>query len=256
MRGLLGVGKGAVLVGFGAMFSALTEEWVAGEIIRETKWFLLFVLCALLYAVLLGHASLALMWRIDSRIGIKVRYVENDGTGRVYYSCKKVLGQARKSIHVLSSYLVERHSAGEAAARGAYYDALLDHAGTNIEYVRLIQVRPDGSTLRELKEDDVLSQHLRKVLDRKGGEYGHNLILKRCIAVRQTTFVLIDNVHLIWQINNVTYENNEERRALQGVFIIHDPQQRITGQFETFFNSVLRGDTSDIRWNAAEQCFQ
>lgn len=249
------IGVAVFLLIVGWIGGAIIEDWLADRVIHGRTLVLLLLLLTLLYLIYLGHASLRVMNRLDRRIGIKVRYIENDGSGRVYYSCRKVILKARKSIHILNSYLVEGHSDSEKPARAAYYDLLLQQAGTTVDYIRLQQVKADGSTLRELGDDPVHAQHLKKMIDRRNGGHGRNIILKRCLARRLTTFVLIDNVHLIWQINNVSFDGKQERMALQGVFIIHDPQGKITGQFESIFETLLMGDNSDLRWDPATLSF-
>jgi hypothetical protein len=66
-------------------------------------------------------------------------------------------------------------------------------------------------------------------------------------ANRLTTFVLIDNEHLIWQINKVTFDGSgKEVLSLQGAFIIYDPHRQITGQFVEYFENLRGAETGPV----------
>jgi hypothetical protein len=159
----------------------------------------------------------------------------------VYVACRNVIEKATKSIYVVNSYLVEGHeyAAGgrQKAERKKYYSALMQKAERGaVDYHRILQVQADRSPLKEMREDGVHFFHLQSMAKRR--KDCTNIRLWKAPANRLTTFVLIDGVHLVWQINEV---DSNGRLNLQGAFIIHDPQRRITEHFLRYFDK-LRGD--------------
>lgn len=246
---------GAFLVGLGWIGGAVVDHAFAQRLLDGRYGLLLLLVVIFIVVIVLLREMYNLMITLERKIGIKVRYIANDGKGRVYYSCRKVISKAKSSIHVLHSYLIEGHTDDEKDERERYFNSLLEKAAGGVEYIRILQIKDDGSTLHDLQDDTVHSKHLQAMIERRRGETGSKVVVKRCLARRLTTFVLVDNAHLIWQINNVRFDGGKERMALQGVFIIHDPQGKITEQFDSIFTTLLRGDNADLKWDEKNRSF-
>lgn len=238
-----------ILFIIGIVLGALGQELMGSRVVDDDSLALVIIFLLMALMAVMLYFAIFLMERLYRRVGIKVRYHENDGAGQVYVKCRNVVKKANKSILVLNSYLVEGNRDGQQE-RAEYYESLLERVTEGgVEYIRIVQHKQDGSNLAELGEDQVHSAHLHRMMDLKHGPAAHRVLLKKCLANRLTTFVLVDGEHLIWQINNVNFEGGKERLDLQGVFIIHDPQQRITQQFEQYFYRLFKGNVQDLRWD-------
>lgn len=196
----------------------------------------------------LDKARSELRGELQTRVGIKVSYHLAEERGVVYDAARDVIESAKKSILALNSYLVEFREPSESesltVAREKYYTALLDRADHKIEYHRLLQVDKDNfkeycETLA--KDEPVLWQHLKEMESRNRLPRLHTA-LGQCDPTRLTNFVLVDEVYLIWQINEMHLDptNKSERTKLQGAFIFHDPQKQITQHFELYFKHLLK----------------
>jgi hypothetical protein len=233
----------------GCVLGVIFEEWFGKWVINDLQGALFFVAVLLIIIVILLKDAVHLMRRLDRRVGIKFRYIENDGSGRVYIKCRNVVRRATKNILILNSYMAEGHGDDQRKERSDYYDSLLERARNGVEYIRIIQVRRDESNLLDLSHDEIHSGHLRKMIDLRRGPCSSTIMLKKCPARRLSTFILIDGEHLIWQINAVDFAGGNETLQLQGVFIIHDPQHKITELFEKHFFSIFRGDATELKWD-------
>jgi hypothetical protein len=183
---------------------------------------------------------------IRSRVGVKITYVER-GTEEgkhmdVYKKVNEIVSSAAECILVVNSYLVEgdlEKSEKENDARDDYYKILIEKAKAGIDYKRILQVKPDDSTLKDLIGDKDHLRHYWEMSDeiKKGNRH---ITLKRAEARRPTTFVIVDKKHLIWQINEVKFEKTEEKYKeallLHGIFIIHDPQNEIISHFVDYYD--------------------
>jgi hypothetical protein len=177
---------------------------------------------------------------ISSRVGIIVKYYPADASGSIYEETRRVVSKATKSIHVLNSCIVERRldENSDTGKKEAYYAELLDRAKSGgVEYTRLLQSDDLPVYLRDLSADDPIAfkhyermQSLPPSKDRVG-----YAVLKRCDPTRLTNFVLVDDVHLIWQITEIDGKGPQERTKLLGAFIFDDPQSLITGHFRQYF---------------------
>jgi hypothetical protein len=249
-----------VLSGAGGFLLGTTEEVVlknlaADLISKSLAGAVTAMLIVLAILLALSVSALDVMCRLDRRVGIKVRYYQRDASAEIYIKCQGVIAQAKKTIDVLNSYMVEGHedigSSRERQEREKYYAALLDRVGkSDVVYRRIVQVRSDKSNLHQMHEDAVHEKHLRDVALLASGIQQYRVSLLQCPPKRLTTFVLVDGVHLIWQINEVTTDKSgNERLNLQGAFIIHDPNKKITGQFEDYFAKlVLDRTTTHLSW--------
>jgi len=137
----------------------------------------------------------------------------------------------------VNSYLVEHSGTfenGSQEARDRYYAALLERTDSGVEYNRILQVKADNSTLRELLHNEDHIKHFTAMIERKNSKKSKTS-LKRAPAIRLSTFILIDAVYLIWQINEVLTDENKEYIRLHGAFVIYDPQQKITTHFLNYY---------------------
>jgi hypothetical protein len=185
---------------------------------------------------------------LDRKVAIEIKYMDRDNSEMaMYQEFKNLVMKAQRSIFVVNSYLVE-HSAKfdtnkeTEKARDEYYDALLRKAQGGIKYKRIVQFKRDGSTFREMALNKDHDNHFRLMLKLMGQKpQDIDIELKKAEARRLSTFLLIDDQHLIWQINEVLMDddNNEDLR-LHGAFIINDPQKKITNHFQKYYDSLYK----------------
>jgi hypothetical protein len=180
---------------------------------------------------------------LRSRIGITIEYVYADpkhGGRRIVYSkAREVVEKAKKQILVLTLINEGDKSKDDEETQreiDKYYEALLERVTKgHVIYRRIVQI-PDKKTLKDLVPDTDYRQHFHRMLDIQEGN--PTLInLQKAPVRRQTTFVLIDGTHLIWQINE-RLDSGEWQ--MHGIFIIEDPRREITQYFETFFDTMRK----------------
>jgi hypothetical protein len=233
------------------------EQWATEKITGSSAGILIMIAALLLVLLTLSSAAIDLMLKLNRKVGIKVRYYERDRSGEVYIRCQKVVARAKKRIDVLNSYMVEGHdslgSPREKVERQKYYATLMERVTRgDVKYRRIVQVRKDRSNLTEMKDDEVHEAHLRAMIDQARGPHAERISLLECPPSRVTTFVLVDGENLIWQINEVqTDAAGVERLSLQGAFIFHDPQSRITEHFARYFERLLMNNNGPLRFEPA-----
>ena len=215
------------------------------------------------------------MNEICNRVSVRIDYVERDAQDsksmEVYRRVNEVVGSARESILVVNSYLVEcdlpkrkqEQNAVEQVlssindeqqreqrtdARDEYYNLLIEKSKFGVNYKRVLQGKPDNTTLPDLVNDvDHLRHYSNMIKEIKSGN--RHITLKIAPARRLTTYVIVDKEHLIWQINEVVFTKQDElwkeELRLHGIFIIHDPQKEIISHFLDYFD-LLEWDSETV----------
>ena len=230
----------------GVLFLHFLQEAINKALSRYSSIYLLAILICMFFIATMVGILLKKTEDLRKSVGIKIRYVERDpdpavGRRRIFGEVTKIVNAANKRIYVVNSCILksqrDKHEIDKYEQN--YYSAILSCVRRkNIEYVRILQLR-EGETVRDLGDysiDDGLPVHLREMLQEKLENKTCPIALTRVKAQRFTTFVLIDDIHLIWQINE--FREADEKLEMQGVFIIEDPGMEITRHFRTFFNTL------------------
>lgn len=182
---------------------------------------------------------------IYERTGIHIRYYgrsegQSSLQANLYQEASKVVQGAKRSIRVLNSFLKEDESEQDdgrtVQARQAYLDALLKKATDgNIIYRRIIQLGENTRIYDNFPPSYL--RHFQDVLDvlAANPNLSSRIGLLKSQARRLSTYVVVDDVHLIWQINE-QLENGRTR--MSGLFVIEDPLKLITGPFTEYFEEL------------------
>ena len=101
--------------------------------------------------------------------------------------------------------------------------------------------------IHALREDVFSLSHYHEMLDLKysGAVPEKSIYLLKTRALRMTTFLIVDERYLIWEIDEVLHDQQQSfvSSRMHGAFIIEDPRKEIIQYFE----SVLR----DIEYSAS-----
>jgi len=179
---------------------------------------------------------------VDRKVSIEVHYMDRETSESevaMYREFKRLIMEAHTSILVVNSFLVEDSESFDPnaqKARDEYYKALLDKADHDVEYRRILQVKSDESTLKELHHNEDHIKHFEEIIKRI--DTHPKIALKRAPAKRLSTFLLIDGEHLIWQINEVVMKKERQYMRLHGAFVITDPQRKITTHFLEYYSRL------------------
>lgn len=217
---------------------------------------------AMSVGVVLGAFVLCIQ-RLDHSIGglgsvlLKVDYLRmhevRDGVeiteGYVYQRAATETQNARQSIDAFTSYLLEADCRGERDldTQKSYFTALLELATDSarpVLYRRLVQAKANKDLIRGFK-----ASHAQAYLDHLIGmqeceEAGKTVHVKVIDRRRPTTYVIIDEVVLLWQINSIN-DNNEMQ--MHGMFIIYDPAHVFIRYFRHEFDHYWNGEAKPLR---------
>lgn len=227
--------------------------FVIGTVLEDTGPFMTVLLVIALFplVILIGLWVLVsvgnTVQNLEKRVSIKVSYAER---GRVdpFGKANEIIDSAEQKIIVCTSFIAppEKPSKKEEKGVSKYYtnmlQNLIERAKANprgdYEYTRILQF-PEGKTdLKEVVDDLAYLRHFEEMLTcaRPGNLKIH---LRKVNASLHSTFVLVDNTKLIWQLNQVSKENKNKTK-LHGVFLIDDPFQEITPIFRDHFSQIDR----------------
>lgn len=209
----------------------------------STVFLALIFFCLLVLAAMVSLAMLDIAELLQS-VGIKIRYVERDtdetvGREPIFREVKEVVKRAKHEILVVNSCVFDRNEESQEveSCEEQYYSTLISHvvATSDLVYKRILQLKKDQvvNDLKQYSIDDGLPQHLHDMLKAKEDKRTRGKIsLRQVDAQRFTTFLLIDDKYLIWQIN--AFRESSQKLELHGVFIIEDPHMQITQHFKNF----------------------
>jgi hypothetical protein len=156
---------------------------------------------------------------------------------------KELVDRAKDHIYVATTQSNSSEwIAGDAAAheRAAYFKSLLDRAQEGKKYSRILQTR-DYSQPITFGSPEYL-KHLREMVAmRDSSNATPSISLSRSILGEICTFVLVDDTHLIWEIDR--REPLEKESRFRGFFLVYDPTREIISTFE----EIWRRMTFDMR---------
>lgn len=226
-------------------------------------------LATLVFALSVGAALAVLMLcirRLDHSIGglgsvlLKVDYLRihdrRDGAditeGYIYRRAASEIRNARQSIDAFTSYLLEADCRGEDdhRAQTSYFQVLLELATSDarpILYRRLAQAKAHSDLARALRSSKAHAylDHLVEMQERE--EAGGTVHVKTIDRRRPTTYAIIDNLVLLWQINTV---NDSNEMQMHGLFVIYDPANVFIRHFRREFDHYWNGEAKPLRIKA------
>ena len=201
--------------------------------------------------------------RLDHAIGglgsvlLKIDYMRvhdrRDGAeiteGYLYKRATDEINNARVSIDVFTSYLLEADCKTDAdkEARTHYFDRLIQLAMNypgSITYKRIVQSKVHTDLVRTYTSSHAQAylQHLQKMQQQE--EAGAAIFLKAIDKRRPTTYVIIDDVVLLWQINQI---NDANEMQMHGMFVVYDPANVFIRHFRQEYNYYWNGEAKQVR---------
>ncbi len=237
----------------GAVLGVAAEKVFETHVLTSELLTLSLIFICLVLVSYMVKQSVDYSDEIRKNVGIKILYLDKDNVGRekLFSSAREIVERAQKDIVILNSFMFEtsedaidpndpknevERKKREIRERDRYYEALIEKATEGITYERILQFR-EGETVADLAKDDGYKKHFLRVFEAKKKEPDLKISLIKTRAKRFTTFVLVDDENLIWQINELTPSGNMQ---MQGVFIIHDPRREITQHFRIFIDKANR----------------
>ncbi|MBI3795964.1 MAG: hypothetical protein HY268_03215 [Deltaproteobacteria bacterium] len=201
--------------------------------------------------------------RVDGATTIQATYLpmESDhDSKKIFEECTKVIKSAKWEIHILNSYSEERPYGEKDAEQRRIYFQTLEEMSRKVEYIRILQV-DKTQTIRDIFDQSYLD-HFRAIIDQKQKDRNNQqlskaLELEIVEPVFPSTFLIIDNEYLIWQLNEVAPTSNEktkessasskkEHLRMRAVVIVHDPERQFLRHFTATFIRASRLSSRDV----------
>ena len=236
--------KTLILLVIGAFVGQIAETIIVEKALSSSNLMFgtLLLLVGLLALIVFDGASH--LGKLQRRVGIEVSYIDReDGENRskVFRKARAILASAKSSIVILNSPIWESgmyfDSEEVAKERDDYYEMLLTKARDGVEYVRLVQIRKDQNFAELFKNDLGYVKHFHRILDEQAA--GTSIGFLKVKAKHVSTFVLVDDATLIWQVNEM---DDSGITFMRGIFVFDDPRQEIISHFKDFIRR-LRNDT-------------
>ena len=222
----------------GAVAGKIMDMLVGGVVISSIVYQFALLVLLTTFLILLAIKIVRQIESLQQRIGIKVLYVDRDTGGDrtiVFQRAKQVVEQARESILILNSFLEESHLTSEEGR--PYYETLIRKAREGLEYKRIVQVRKGRSVREMLQHDVAYLRHFHEMLEAQESDPRIKIELRHTEARYLTTFVLVDDTKLLWQVSEL---DETAGIRMRGIFIFDDPRREITRHFRDFFDQMAR----------------
>lgn len=190
---------------------------------------------------------------LSDRAGLKIKYVQRDGNkpDNLYREAINIIRSAKDSINVLTYIpdvpsLADYSSTSHTKIKEEYFSAFLERVKKGgIQYKRILQIKGETvsnkpeTPIAELGVDKIALRHYHEILNLKKSiiTTPQKVLLLKTPATRMTTFLIVDNRYLIWEIDEVLYEPSLNTR-MHGAFIIEDPRKEIIQYFEDFLRDI------------------
>lgn len=182
------------------------------------------------------------------KVGINFRYISKESGAReeLFKQAKKFIEQSRQNIYALtyfSSYSDSDDKNKEISAdREEYYNAIEKAIDREVKYERILQI--DTHDQKELKTylgvRKGFTKHIKNVLSKN--KYGSNIKIIEADISLLTTFVLIDEKYLIWEVE----EQEKNVVDIYGIFVIEDHQKQVTGEIKELFSEIIKRKKSRL----------
>jgi hypothetical protein len=226
----------------------VSAEQLIGSIVPFN---LIMLVIVAIVAVMIGNVADSLD-EIRKNTAIKVEYLEYKNASdraAVFIRARYIVENAHQKIIVLNSYDPEKPEAlrtdpQPVEERANYYKSLLARVEEDgdVIYERYLQLK-DGQSPAEIARSGIYEKHFSEILEyRRSGRNRRNVGFYAVPAKLQSTFVLVDNRYLIWQINELVSANPEQVQ-MRAVFIFEDSygeKGKIIQPFLSFLDMVKR----------------
>jgi len=193
---------------------------------------------------------------LRKRFDITIKYIDRqtDGQATLFREAMKVIKRSQKRILILNSFIPEIEAKEDTdaemkvarEAREEYYKAILDRVDKSQEvvYERLLQIE-ENMSVKDMVQNTGYNEHFHDLIEVR--DKGCSRIgFQKVPAKRLTTFVLVDDIYLIWQINELV-SGSPKQMQMHGIFIIEDYRGDIIKPFEQFFEAIKRSDVESVK---------
>ncbi len=235
----------AIILIIGACFGGLIKLVFDKFILPSSILALFFILICIAVIGFMVYRLTEYIDELRHNVGIRIRYFDRERYSRetVFEEATKIINQAKQSIFVLNSFLPEK-SADVSESRDSYYESLIERAVKGgVVYKRFLQLS-DSQTVADVTKDSAYLKHYYRILEEKDKNPRSQLSLKKTPAKRLSTFVLVDNENLIWQINEPLPSGVMQ---MHGIFIIQDPRGEITQHFRAYIDKAEDDDYGAVK---------
>jgi hypothetical protein len=200
-----------------------------------------------------------LWWSQDNlrkRLGLTVQYYTPESGTDLYVKARELAMNARRSIVVVNACF-ESRGGGSENAEVAYYEALERWVGVpGRRLQRFLQIEEGGLQPSEVGTPDALANRLASGYEKaflrhvgrlctirdkrleprgsnlnEGGNDGGEVHVFLSSKLRQSTFVLYDDDHLLWAILEGDATRQDTKLNLAGYFVIRDPDFEVIPHF-------------------------
>lgn len=229
----------------GWVIGKITEDFITDKVLASnTGPFVVIVVILVLLTILVGE-MLSSIRSVEQQVGIKVTYFDRDtgeDRGIVFQRAKSVIESAQKSILILNSFISEESVTGDEGM--PYYQSLIQKAREGVRYERILQIRENQSVSDVIGKDYAYIRHFHDMLieRERNPRLKARILLRKAKARFLTTFVLVDEVKLLWQVNEFI---EDQGMRMRGIFIFDDPRQEITRHFKSFFDRVAADENTE-----------
>jgi|YNPNPStandDraft_1061719.scaffolds.fasta_scaffold46318_2 hypothetical protein len=228
----------------GSVLGAILEQALTAFIfpVQSLTIFVIFI-CLVVMSYMVSQVAKHID-ELRHNVGLRIVYFDRDRHGRaaLFSEARKVVEKAKHTIFVLNSVITEVSEEDEEKdetvlqERDRYYETLLDRAINGVTYERVIQLKKGQSVAKSIKDKGYI-RHFHRIFEVKDENQRAPIGLIKAPARRLSTFVLIDDETLIWQINEILESGDMQ---MNGIFIIQDPRHEITQHFRAFAESAKR----------------
>lgn len=232
--------QSAILLILGGIGGEIVDNFIANKVLTSDTGVFAAIVVVLVFVTLLIVEAIAHIRVVEQRVGIRVTYIDRDSGGErkfVFRRAKNIVESARHSILILNSFIVEQSpTSGEGTS---YYQSLIRKAQEGVTYQRILQLRDGESVASTLSGEHAYIQHFHDMLRTRETSPHLKMALKKARARYVTTFVLVDETKLLWEVDELV---EGEGMQMRGIFIFDDPRQEITQYFKDFFDQIAFDD--------------
>lgn len=233
----------------GGLLSTIFQDFVQSQVLPSELWVLAIIAVSLALITVLAATIFTDLRQLGIQLGIKTSYYElgheADDQASLFDAATEIVRKARISLYVVEADLVENWGDDQSRketpksnrARDNYYDALLDRAiHGRVVYERIFQML-DGQTIVQRVIGESKLHHYTEMLEERDVRHNPRVGLLRAPAQRLLTFVLVDDIYLLLQINEMLEDGS---RRMNGILCIEDRRGDITRYFREFYDSLKR----------------
>jgi hypothetical protein len=210
---------------------------------------------ALVSTLAIGLLSLTIVLEIERKLRTTTSSFQyhcidsTDSRDNLLKECTKIISQAKEEIVALNDWAsdwAEEETTRRSTTRRKYFAQLMK-ASERVAYKRIIQ-KDKEKQIAELYDKEHIS-HFREMIKARDCRSNKepSIELEMAIPRYPSTFMIVDNKYLIWQVNEIDtpIEHTKKKFRMYGLIVIHDT----SGVFISHFRSMIDkpGDRASVK---------